>query len=187
MRKRYNRIVWKSRSITIQFLTDQLDLAASTKKYLSKDEFINNLVQFLIEDGYSPRMPVNVMKQQMKSPYSESESYYFLKIDESGVRIKLVLDIRWSTHPLNEYGNYTGADRKLYNMNTKQIPDIGKETGLDVTDTKSKFIDVVQEKTPIFDLVKVDDQFYNNYNEALDAIYAKVKTFDSEIKSESNQ
>lgn len=92
MRKRYDRIKWNIQHIEIRLPEIQSKLAAS-KYRLTKDEFIDSLVDFLIEDGYSPKLPIDLMRKRLHSPYSESESYIFLKINDDGTRLKLVLDI----------------------------------------------------------------------------------------------
>ena len=181
LRKRYNRITWKLRRINIDFIEGPSQLAAATRRSISKDKFIDQLFDFLINDGYVPRLPVAIMKKKLHSPYSESESYIFLKINEDGTRLKLVLDIRWSTHTLNEYGNYSAADRKEHYLDTQVVPEVERELGVDVSDTKSKFIDVTEQSSKIFTLIKVDDVFYNNYSEALRVICDKVTQFDQEV------
>lgn len=92
MRKRYDRIKWNIQHIEIRLPEIQSKLAAS-KYRLTKDEFIDSLVDFLIEDGYSPKLPIDLMRKRLHRPCSESESYIFLKINDDGTRLKLVLDI----------------------------------------------------------------------------------------------
>ena len=164
MRKRYTRIVWKTIHIDLELLT-LTDVSSSIKKSLTKEEFFSGVIDLLANQGYFPKVPVPIMKRALKSPYSDSEYYVFLKVEDE-VRLKVVLDIRLSNHPLPEYGNYTAYDRHIHHMEEEKIPDIAIELGLDSNKAQAQFTDVIEQ----LGLISINQVFYNSYTDALEGM-----------------
>ena len=173
MRKRYNRITWKVVHIVIE-LSDSIDEIASSKKLdISRDQFFSKIIDKLVDSGYEPLMNIDRMKNRLKSPYSESEYYVFLKIEDED-RLKVVLDVRWSKHGLNEYGNFSSRQRHIHYMETEEIPDIGLEKGLDISSAEPKFIDIADSPSIDFTLIAIDGTYFSTYKDALLEVESKI-------------
>lgn len=174
MRPRLNTVHWKTTHISITILElDETDIASSTKSNMNRDQFFSDVVNYLSRLGYVPRLPVATMKQLFKSPYSDSEYYTFLKVEDNRY-IKVVLDIRLTDHYHEDWGNYTEREHHLHFMRTKLLPDIQQERGLDTSSADTEFIDVSEHNSTIFELIDVDGSLFNSYEDVLAAVKQKI-------------
>lgn len=175
MRPKLNKVTWKAIHIIISIdeLEDSL-VTSSTKRGISRDEFFATIFKLVQDKGYDPRMPIARMKKLLKSPYSDSEYYTFLKI-ENDERVKVVLDIRIADHGLKEWGNYSARDRKLHHMQNSEVPDIANETGLDVSNAEVRFHDIVENKGAMFTIINIDGDPFTGYSDALVEMKKKIE------------
>lgn len=173
MRPKLSKVTWKSIHISIDIDEGIESIASSSKKGITREEFLDKVINSLQEHGYIPRLPVDKMKELLKSPFSESEYYTFLKIEDNQ-RIKVVLDIRLSEHRLTEWGRHSAVDRHKHYMETELIPQLAEERQLDGTAAQPEMIGVTEIKAPLFDLIYIDDELFNNYSEALAEMETKI-------------
>ena len=170
MRPKLDKVKWKVIHIDIDFIEfEEQSIASSRKLDISSQQFFDNVVDHLTHAGFNPRMSIDRMKEQLKSPYSESEYYTFLKIENSNY-VKVVLDIRFSQHVSKEYGNISSRDRHLHYMERVSLKKIAKELNLDLSKASPQFIDISE----TLGLVSVDGTLFNTYSEALVEVKNKI-------------
>ncbi len=178
MRPKLNKIYWKvvHIAITIKMTEDEV-ISASSKKHLTRDEFFDRVFNYLDSKGFDPMLPIARMKTELKSPFSNSEYYTFLKVTDDK-RLKVVLDIRLTDHyHINEHRDkkYTERQRHIHYMETQLGPKIIKERQLNpLSNADYNFIDVAEKECVLFDLIDIDGSLFNSYDEALVEVKHKI-------------
>lgn len=173
MRPRINITKWKVIRISIDI--DEAVINCAKSVGISRDEFFDKTVELLQENGYIPVMSVDLMKKKFHSPFSESEYYTFIKLEDS-VNIRIVLDIRMAEHQPPEYGNHSARDRHIFHMKNVTIPKVAKDLGANADDAEAEFIDVVDNDVFGTSIITIDDKVFKNYSDAF--VYIKHRIQD---------
>lgn len=176
MRPKLNKVKWQAIHIDIEITeTDISSVEGSRKQTMSKDEFFSSVVSYLDDNGYVPRYSIEVMKKKLKSPYSNSEYYTFLKIEDEK-RIKVVLDIRMTDHfhTKSNWGKHSERERHIYHTKNFEVPDIEVEFEADGSNAQIEFTDVSEHSSSTFCLVGIDGILYTGYDDALKAMKKKI-------------
>jgi len=175
MRPRKTAVKWKTIHIEIEISEVNPNITASKQLNISKEEFLSKVAEDLKAKGYIPRESLELMKHSFKSPFSQSEYYTFLKVENESY-IKVVLDLRLSDHPLNDYGNYTGRERHLYHMKTQTLPEIANEFNFNYDDNSdTEFSDVIGKESTLLTIISVDGTLFTSYLEAYDFLHKKIQ------------
>lgn len=175
MRPKLNKVTWNVVHIDIAIDIHATVVNSSYNNDITKEEFFDSVVDAIVSNGFIPLDTIENMKKNFRSPYSESEYYTFLKVEDAK-KLKLVLDARVAGHPLKEWGNHSAHDRHKHYMETEMIPELAKNKKLDTSDTQSEFIDVIEQPFESSCIVTVNGTMCSGYRDALQQVKEIVES-----------
>lgn len=140
------RTVWKVIHIPITINLNRIDVAAALNITPPVQQFFDIMVDHLIAADYLPHLDINTMRTQFKSPRSDSEYFVFVKLGED-IKIKLVLDVRFTDHPSPVRPNNTPHTLHTNFMYNRRIPYVARELGADGSTAQAEFYDIYFDNT----------------------------------------
>lgn len=132
-----NSTRWDVKTIYIVIWSDQVVASEDSDP---ASEFFDRTIQSLIEADYLPYLGIELMRKKFHSPRSESEYYTFLKL-EDGLKVKLILDIRFSSHDQTEDVNRPPSHNRHIDWQDQVLRNDIAEEGFDTSESELEFID----------------------------------------------
>lgn len=137
----------------------------------TNDVFFSKMIEHLESADYLPYLSLAAMKKLFHSPYSNSEYYTFLKVDNNA-KVKLVLDIRFADHHSPQYGKVSAYDRHKNFMPKGRNANV-KQDGFDTKCSQSEFYDIEFYEQPSLKIV-IDGKPSYTVKDALSVLDSKI-------------